>query len=95
MPLPVKLHQIPIVLELRIRLSLQTPPRNLDIHPDVLDQSLFADIIVLWPYEAKDEEVHARAVEVLREAVEDVDFLGLRGLALMCVALYDIRGFFF
>ena len=55
MPLPLKLLQIHIVSEFRIRLSLQAPPRNVYVHPDVLDQALFAHVIVLWPYEAEDE----------------------------------------
>ncbi len=79
MPLPAKLHQIPIVLEFRIRLSLQAPPRHLDIHPDVLDQALLTHVVVFRPNKAEDEQVHARAVEVLGEGVEDVDFLVVGG----------------
>lgn len=93
MPLPAKLHQIPIVLEFRIRLSLQAPPRHLDIHPDVLDQARLTHVVVFRPNKAEDEQVHARAVEVLGEGVEDVDFLvvWVRGVSVLCVAGFDIR----
>lgn len=88
MPLPAKLHQIPIVLEFRIRLSLQAPPRHLDIHPDVLDQALLTHVVVFRPNKAEDEQVHARAVEDLGEGVEDVDFLVVGGSGgLACCAL--------
>lgn len=77
MPLPTKLHQVPIVLELRIRLPLQAPSRHLDIHLDILDQALFTHVVVLGPDKTEDQQVHARAIEVAGEGVQDVDFLGL------------------
>lgn len=97
MPLSAKLHQIPIVLEFHIRLSFQAPPRHLDIHPDVLDQALLTHVVVFRPDKAEDEQVHARAVEVLAEGVEDVDFLVAPGGEVRRVSMRAVHfaGFFF
>ena len=75
MPLPFENTQIPLPLQPLMPLPLQTPSRHLDIGPDILHQTLLAQVIVFRPNEAADEEVHARGVEGAREGVEDVYFL--------------------
>ena len=57
-----------------IPLPRQTPPGNLDIRADILDQSLHPGIIILRPDIPQDHQVHARVVEVVGEGVHDVDF---------------------
>ena len=52
---------------------LETPGGDITVDPDVLDQSLEADVVVLGPDEAQDQQVERRAVEVARERVQDVD----------------------
>lgn len=75
MPFPPKLQQIPVPLQHQISLPVQTPLRDVDVHIDVLYQTLLAHVVVLGPYEAADEQVHPRAVEIVLEGVHDVDFL--------------------
>lgn len=47
---------------------------NLAVNLDVLDQRLETGVVVLGPDEAQDKQVQGRAVKVVREAVQDVDF---------------------
>ena len=57
-----------------IRLPLQTPPRDIAVRAYILDQTLFADVVVLGPDEAEDQEVERGAVEGGWEGRgEDVD----------------------
>lgn len=75
MPLASKLNQVLIVLQLEIGRPLQTPLRHLNIHIDILDQTLLAHIIVLRSYKPTNEQIHPRTVEILLELVENVHFL--------------------
>ena len=81
---PPKIRQplppLPFLLEFRITLPLQTPPRNITINFDILDQRLHTHIIILRPDVAQHEEIQRRAVEVVREVVQDVDLDGAHGV---------------
>ena len=74
-----------------IRLPLQTPPRDIAVRAYVLDQALFADVVVFRTDETEDEEVQRGVVEFCRQrgraaggggggrgewGLEDVDFDG-------------------
>lgn len=59
--------------EALVRLPLETPGSDVAVDADVLDQGLEADVVVLGPDEAQDQQVERRAVEVARERVQDVD----------------------
>jgi len=78
--LTLKLQQIRILLKLRIPLPLQTPPRNLDIKLNILNQTLLANIIILGPDESQNDQIHMTAVEILFEFVQYVDFDGADGV---------------
>ena len=58
-----------------IRRSVDRPPRDLNVRPDVGDERLDGDVVVLGPDEAKDHEREVGAVEVGGEWGENVDFL--------------------
>lgn len=75
MPLPFELRQIVVPFPLFVSLPLQTPSRDLDIEPYILDQALFTHVIILRPYKTHDQKVHACAIEVMMERMQDVDFL--------------------
>lgn len=75
MLLPFKFSQIRLPFETQILVPLQTPPRNLDVHVDILNQALLAHIIVFGPYKPQDKQIHMGVVEILFKRVEDMDFL--------------------
>lgn len=70
--------EILIASMLGISLPVQALPRNLDIEEDILDQALFADVIVFGPYEAQYQEIHPCSVKILIEGMENVHFLPVR-----------------
>lgn len=75
MSFTLEAQQVLVRFEILVRSTLQTPSCDFDINSYVLDQAPFAHIVVLWPYEAQHQQIHARAVKVLREGMEDMDFL--------------------
>ena len=54
LPHLLKLHQPCLLSQISIPLPFQTLPRYLDISPNILDQTLFTNVIVLGPYKAAD-----------------------------------------
>lgn len=67
MPLASKFRQVLLLLQIGVGAPLQTPLRYLNVHIDILNQTLFAHVVVFGSYKATDEQVHACAVEVLFE----------------------------
>jgi hypothetical protein len=72
--LPPKLQKALLLFKPRIRLSLQTIFRNLNISPNVLHQTLQTNIIILRANEPQNHQIHMAPVEVLLEIVHDVHF---------------------
>ena len=77
MAFTLKPDQVFVASILRVGFPLKAFACNLDIEADILDQALFTDIIILRSYEAQDQEIHPRSVEIPLEAMENVHFLSL------------------
>lgn len=75
MTVAVELKQIGFSLVWRVRRPGETAARDFDVESNVVDQRVLADIIVFRAYESKDEEIHAGAIKVVGESVEDVNLL--------------------
>ena len=74
-PIPRLLGPYPL-----IRLAAQTCVRDMAVSPNIVDQALLADVVVLGPDEAEDEQVEGRAVKVGGEGGEDVDLDAAHGV---------------
>lgn len=72
MPIPSLTPQIRIPRAALPLFPPQTRPRNLDIHPNILNQALHTHIIIFRPDEAQDADRHLAAVEVPPEVVQHV-----------------------
>jgi len=77
--IPIHLNILPspqplIPLPNLIPLPRQTPLRNPNILPNILHQRLLTHIIIFRPYKPQYHQTKLRAIKVLLEAVQDVDF---------------------
>jgi hypothetical protein len=54
--------------------SIQTLPGYVDIHIDIVNQALLGHIIILWPDEAQNQQIHLRPVKVLGKRMHNVHF---------------------
>lgn len=70
---PLKILQPAVLLELVVGRPLQTPPRDVTIRLDIVDERLERHVVVLGPDEAQHEQVQGGAVEVVGEVVQQVD----------------------
>jgi hypothetical protein len=71
---------LPLQTYLPIAFPLQTLPRHVAVHLDILDQTLLAHVVVLGPDEAQNQQVERHAVEVGGEGVQDVDLDAAHGV---------------
>jgi len=61
-----------IILQFQVRISIQTPPRHLNIRLDVINQRLHRHIIILRPYKPQYQYIQVMSVEIPSKLMQDM-----------------------